>query len=181
MRALAVVRRATGNEFGIDPDLPPDQRKKQVDILENWWKENRAGFAWPGLPQPKPAAGQPVRSGPQRDPWQIAVQQLGSAAGTEAQSAERTLRDGGKSAIPALIDGLSDPGAIVRRRAHDILKEVAKQDFRYDPRADEADRDKAIQAWRTWAEREGMIKPGAVDEAAGGEEGAVAPPAGNGK
>ena len=74
-----------------------------------------------------------------------------SIEGQLAEQAEANLRGKGKEAVPVLIGGLSDRSMIVRRKCNDLLKIVSKQDFSYDPRADEDKLTKAIDAWKKWA------------------------------
>ena len=71
----------------------------------------------------------------------------------------------GLLSVPALIAGLSDQSSLVRLRAYGILREITRQNLPFDPRAEEVDRAKAIDAWRDWAVKEGLltIKPPEAD------------------
>lgn len=160
-KAIQVVVRATGLEFGYVFELPPVERYKKVAGIEKYWKEEKANFKWPGLPREEVAAPVGGKPAAVADPDQPLVKQLGSTAGTEAQAAELQLRGRGTKAVPALIDGLGDPSSLVRLRAAGILREVTRQNLPFDPNGDEQARAKAIDAWREWAVKQGLlvIKP----------------------
>lgn len=153
-RAITVLQRATTLDWGISVGMPADQRGKRVDTLEKWWKDEHGRFNWPGLPAEEGGAAAGA-SAP--DPDRDAVERLSSTTGAESQEAELRLRGRGREAVGALITGLGSANPIIRRRAHDILREVSKQDFAYDPRADDAKRQAAIEAWRAWAVREKLV------------------------
>lgn len=158
-QAVDVLRRATALDWGITPALSAAERGKQVDRLEKWWAESKFSFAWPGLPsEDGGAAAGGVASG-QPDPDAEEVEKLASAAGTDAQTAEQRLRTRGTAAIRALLAGLESPSPLIRRRAHDILCDVTKKNFGYDPRGEEPARLTAISAWRAWAEKEKLLGP----------------------
>ena len=53
-----------------------------------------------------------------------------------------------------LIDTLSDPAPSVRNAAVSSLRILTEQNFRFDPLAKEADRNKRIRAWRDWWEKQ---------------------------
>jgi hypothetical protein len=166
-RAIAVVLRATGLEFGYVFELPPVERHKKVDGIEKWWKQEKAQFSWPGLPKeiaPVVAGGPAVVV--TEDPDQVAVRQLVSTIGTEAQAAELQLRGRGPKAVPALIEGLGDQSVLVRLRAYGILRETTRQTLAFDPNGAEVDRSKQVDAWRAWAIKQGLLilKPEAEPE-----------------
>lgn len=152
-RAIDVLRRATTLDWGIAAALPLDQRIKRIEVAEKWWREEKARFRWPGIPDTADGAVEVVKSDPDRE----ALGRLASTTGSEAQDAEARLRSRGREAIPALIEGLASPNPLLRRRAHDILLEISKQNFKFDPRADEAKRAEAVDAWRAWAVKEKII------------------------
>jgi len=52
--------------------------------------------------------------------------------------------------IPALIDRLDDPDAVVRLSAHEELRKLTGQDFGFVPWADGAERASSVARWRTW-------------------------------
>lgn len=56
----------------------------------------------------------------------------------------------GPVVIPALIEKLNDPDAVVRLTAHEELRHRTGQDFGYAPWAESAERVPAIRAWRQW-------------------------------
>ena len=92
-RAIAVILRATGLEFGYSFELPPIERYKKVDGIEKWWKQEKGNFRWPGLPkeeEPVAATGKPVVA--VQDPDHLRVKLLASTTGTESQTAEQELR-----------------------------------------------------------------------------------------
>lgn len=153
-RAIDVLRRATTLDWGISVALPPDQRAKRIDLAEKWWKEEKNRFRWPGIPDSEDGTAAAAAA---TDPYREAVGRLASTNGSESQEAEAKLRSRGRSAVPALIDGLASPNPLVRRRAHDILLESTKQNFKYDPRADDAKRAEAIDAWHDWAVKEKLV------------------------
>lgn len=153
-RAIDVLRRATTLDWGISVSLPPDQRVKRIELAEKWWKEEKNRFRWPGIPDTEDGT---VAAAAAVDPDREAVNRLASTNGSESQEAEAKLRSRGRSAVAALIDGLASPNPLIRRRAHDILLETSKQNFKFDPRGDDAKRSEAIDAWHAWAVKEKLI------------------------
>jgi hypothetical protein len=158
-KAIDLIRRITGNDWGYDPLSPPEERAKVVAQLEKWWKESGARFEWIEDRNAKPAA-----DAKPNDPLAGWVRQLASVEGTEAQQAEQNLMGKGDEAVPALIKGLKDPGVIVRRKCNDILKALSKTDVGFDPRAEDDKREKGIAAWVSWAKGKGLLG-GAEDDA----------------
>lgn len=159
-RALDVLRRATGMDWGIDPAAPLDQRIKRIEHAEKWWQENRQRFTWPGLASTTSSAvSESTAKTPSAppDPDLEAVNKLGSTMGSEAVQAETRLRGRGRAAVAALLKGLDHENPLVRRRAYDILREVSKRDFPFDPRANEQARAASVSAWRDWARQEGLL------------------------
>ncbi len=161
-RSIDTIRRATTLDWGLEVGQTPEARGKRVDLLEKWWKEEGSKFAWPGLPaddgSSDAAGAQPA------DPDRDACNNLASTTGTEAQAAEVHLRNRGTKAMPALLDGLANANPLIRRRAHDILRESTKQDFAFDPRAEDAKRQIAIDAWMAWAIAQKLVvDPDAAD------------------
>lgn len=151
-RAIAVFIRATGLEFGYVFELPPVERYKRVDVIEKWWKQEKANFNWSGLPREEVvnlASGKPTPAA--NDPDRLMVKQLASTTGTEAQTAELQLRSRETKAVPALIEGLGDQSTLIRLRAYGILCEITRQNLPFDPSGEEVDRAKKIDAWRNWA------------------------------
>lgn len=53
-------------------------------------------------------------------------------------------------AVPALIDRLRDPDAVVRLTAHEALKKRTGQDFGFVPYRDPQEQDTALDGWKTW-------------------------------
>jgi len=167
-RAVDVLRRATTMDWGIDIALPMDQRVKRIELAEKWWKEEKGRFRWPGIPdEPSAAAPGAVAAA---DPDRESIAKLSSTTGSESQDAEARLRSRGRAAIPALLDALANPNPLTRRRAHDILLESSKQNFKYDPRGDDTARAAAIERWRAWAVSEKILADeGAEEEPADGK------------
>lgn len=175
-RAIQVVKRATGLDWSMDITLPPEEMAKRVERLEKWWKEEQLRFAWPGLPaEGTTAASAPA---PERDPDAEQVEQLASTAGTSAQAAEAQLLSRGTAAVRALIGGLSHASPIARRRAHDILRQITKQDIPYDPRAEEPQRTAAIDAWKAWAVQQKLMPSDDPAPSDQGESTGAEPPPG---
>lgn len=156
-RALDVLRRATGMDWGIDPAAPLDQRIKRIELAEKWWNEEKARFRWPGLAQSQGGQGQAAAAAAPPDPDVEAVNKLASTTGNEAAQAETRLRGRGRQAVAALIGGLEHGNPLVRRRAYEILRDVTKQTIPFDPRGDEEARQRSVEAWRSWAIQEGLM------------------------
>jgi hypothetical protein len=144
--AISVINRITGNSWDYEPGLPPEKKAKIAGDIEKWWKENQTRFEWI-----EDRNAKPVDEAKPKNPLAEWVQQLASVEGRQAEQAESNLRAKGKDAVPVLIGGLRDRSMIVRRKCNDLLKGISKQDFSYDPRADEDKLGKAIEAWRKWA------------------------------
>jgi hypothetical protein len=53
-------------------------------------------------------------------------------------------------AIPALVGRLNDADVVVRMAAHEELKRRTRQDFGFQPWANEWDRADAVNRWRAW-------------------------------
>jgi HEAT repeat protein len=153
-KALTLLLRITGNDWGYSPTATPEERLKIVKQMEDWWKQTGNRFEWIEDRDAKPAAGAAAKP---VDPLLAMVNQLASFEGNEAQQAEQNLTSRGNEAVPTLLKGLKNPSVIVRRKCNDILKMISKKDVGYDPRSDEIVRDKAIKAWVTWATAEGIV------------------------
>lgn len=160
-RALDIVRKITGQDWGYDIMASPEDRAKVVAQLEKWWKESGTRFEWIEDRDAKPSAAAVAKP---NDPMVQWVKQLASTEGNEAQQAEQNLLGKGDEAVPALITGLKDPGVIVRRKSNDILKAMSKKDVGYDPRGEDAQRQKGIDAWIAWAKEKGALKDKDEDE-----------------
>jgi HEAT repeat protein len=72
-----------------------------------------------------------------------------AAALATAMKEERTL-------VPRLIEMLTDDEAPVSRAALAALKSLTKQDFGPEAEATRAERDKAVVAWKSWWEKNGI-------------------------
>ena len=57
---------------------------------------------------------------------------------------------GAVEAVPALFDVLDSPSAQIRKTAAETLVRLTGYDPGYDPRGSQADRNKAVAAWRKW-------------------------------
>ena len=160
-RGIEIIRRITGNDWTYDPGMPVDQKAKKVADMEKWWKENGTRWEWIEDRNAKPAADEakPV------DPLTVWISQLSSTEGTQAQQAEANLQAKGKEAVPALILGLEHKSPIVRRKCNDVLKAFSKKDVGFDPRAENELAAKGIEAWRKWAESQGIVVGQAEGEA----------------
>jgi len=67
------------------------------------------------------------------------------------QLAMQVLGDfGAAEAVPALLDVLDDPSAVIRKAAAETLVRLTGYDPGFDPRGSEAERKKAIRKWRDW-------------------------------
>jgi HEAT repeat protein len=55
--------------------------------------------------------------------------------------------------VPALIEHLDDPDAVVRLSAHEELRKRTGQNFGFVPWADNAERAPAVTRWRDWWNR----------------------------
>jgi hypothetical protein len=154
-KAIGLISRITGNDWGYDVAAAPEARAKVATQLEKWWKDNGTRFEWIEDRNAKPADGAVAKA---HDPLVQWVKQLASTTGNEAQMAEQNLLGKGDEAVPTLINGLKDPGVIVRRKCNDILKTLSKKDVGYDPRGEDDQRQKGIAAWTAWAKEKGLIK-----------------------
>lgn len=152
-QAIDIVRLVTGNDWSIDPTAKPEARAKQADALEKWWSEEQNRFVWMADRNANPAAS----AQPKSDPTQQWVQQLGSVEGSQSQQAEASLRAKGKDAVAALLTGLESQTPLVRRKSHELLQAITKQQIAYDSRGEPEDRAKAVAAWKAWAASQGMI------------------------
>jgi hypothetical protein len=54
------------------------------------------------------------------------------------------------SELPVLVKGLRSENAITRTLCRDALLEATNQTFDFDPRGDEQERERAVQAWERW-------------------------------
>ena len=152
-RALELIRRITGNDWGYDLAAKPDVRAKVVTQMEKWWKESGASFVWLEDRNAKPdTAG--TKAIDALGQW---VKQLASTTGNEAELAEQNLLGKGNETVPALIKGLTDPSVIIRRKSNDILKSLSKTDVGFDPRGEDDKRATAVEAWFAWARGKGLI------------------------
>jgi hypothetical protein len=62
------------------------------------------------------------------------------------------------SAIPLVIDRLSDDDPSVRLAASNVLRDMTGQQFGYEVYAPEEKRAEAVQRWKQWWETEGKTK-----------------------
>jgi HEAT repeat protein len=153
-RALALVHKMTGLDFGYQPSLPPADKEKRVALAEKWWKDNGEKFHFPEVEQPPAPA--PTAAQTAADQCATWVADLGSITGNTADQAEASLQGAGLKAVPALIGGLDNSASIVRRRCNELLKTITKQDFKFDPKAEGAEHTKAVDAWKQWAASKGL-------------------------
>ncbi|MBA2481470.1 MAG: hypothetical protein H0V44_12470 [Planctomycetes bacterium] len=168
LKALQLMVKISGRDWSYDPAAAKEVRDKRVDLIEKWWKDEGPRFVFVEDAKPKkekPAA--PVAQIDHEAEW---VKQLGSIEGNVSQQAEGNLMSKGEGSVTALLRGLDDQAVIVRRKCHDLLRAITKQDFQYDPRAEPVDRAKPVAAWNNWASQKGLLKNG-------DEEGEGVPPA----
>jgi hypothetical protein len=157
-RALRLVVKMSGLDWGYSPSLPPPEKDQKVALAEMWWKENGEKFRFP---EPvAPVAPAPTAAEKAADQYATWVAELGSIVGNKAGEAESGLQGAGLKAVPALISGLDDSASIVRRKCGDLLKVVTKQDFKYDSTAPEPERAKAVEAWKQWAASKNLDEAG---------------------
>lgn len=95
--------------------------------------------------------------------------------------AARVLGDlGTLQGVAALIDSLEDAEVPVRETAWNALRSLTGKDIKFDPQANEAERQKRVKQWREWwkKEGEGLLEGGAGGGAGdgGGAEGKSTPP-----
>jgi hypothetical protein len=153
-RGIQLITRVTGNDWGYSPTASPEERAKIVAQMDKWWKANSGKFEWvEDRNKPLVAANKTVKV----DPLAAMINDLASVEGMTAQKAEQNLLSSGNASVPALIKGLSNESVIVRRKCNDILKDLAKKDVGYDPRAEAHERDKSIAAWTEWAKSVGAV------------------------
>ncbi|MFM2092865.1 MAG: hypothetical protein RLZZ127_3354 [Planctomycetota bacterium] len=153
-RAIEMVKRITGQDWGLKPG-PAADRKKQVDNFEKWWKDEGSTRMWPeDVKAQAEAAKNPA---PKADPATRWVADLGATGGQAAATAEQNLRAAGVAAVPALLTGLESPNQIVRVKSYDLLKVITKQALPYEPRAADEARKAQVAAWRAWAEEQGLL------------------------
>jgi hypothetical protein len=162
--AIMVITKITGNDWGFSTDLPPDKKTAIISSLDKWWKENQNRFEWIEDRNAKPETDAAANAKPV-DPNIQLVQQLSSVEGKQSESAQAGLLGKGKAAVPALIAGLNDKSTLIRSKCNDLLKTISKQDFKFDPHADEAKLAAAIEAWRKWALSQKIVLEAGDDEA----------------
>jgi hypothetical protein len=156
LKALQLMVKISGRDWSYDPAAAKEARDKRVDLIEKWWKEEGPRFVF--VEDAKPKKEPPPATVVQVDQEAEWVKQLGSIEGNVGQQAEANLMAKGTGSVSALLRGLDDQAVIVRRKCHDLLRSITKQDFQYDPRAEPADRAKPLAAWRNWAQQKGLLK-----------------------
>jgi hypothetical protein len=147
MSAIDIIAKATGDNWGYNPDGDAVARGKIVAHLETWWAENHATFHFP---EPAHGSATPAAT---KDPCAELVSTLDRPEGTLADDAEKNLLNRRFDAAAALLDGLSSPSVIIRRRCHEILTQVTGATVAFDARGTDEQRAQAIAAWRAWFEQ----------------------------
>jgi HEAT repeat protein len=66
------------------------------------------------------------------------------------ERARALIRLGDWSQIPVLIDGLKDSRMYTRALCLDALREATHETHGYDPRAEDGERERAIERWESW-------------------------------
>lgn len=72
------------------------------------------------------------------------------SADLKLERARTLVRLGDWSEIPTLIHGLSDERVYVRGLAIEALREATGEDFAFDPRGGETNRELGIDSWKRW-------------------------------
>jgi hypothetical protein len=155
-RAINLINKIGGQRI-YDPSMPPEEKKKKVDMIEKWWKEDGARWQW--MEDRIAANTGTEKPAEKKDANAALVAQLTSVAGREAADAESRLVANGAAAIPALLDGLDSKDGRLRRKCNDVIKQISKQDFGFDPQADDAMRGAAVKKWRDWAAEQAEAAP----------------------
>ena len=145
-----------GSDWSFDATDTQENRQKRLDLLTKWWKENRESFKLivdPRLKKDSVAAVADAHTGAKaEDPLALAICQIGSANPKAALKAESDLINGGNTAVPHLIGGLSSADPITARKCHELLQRVSKKsDIAFNPRDPAEARRKAVAAWVEWA------------------------------
>lgn len=162
--AIHVIKQITGNTWSYDASGTPEEKGKRADELAKWWKEEQFRFRW--IDELADESADAATAGNAADPAAEWVRQLGSVAGNEAATAEGNLINQGAKSVPALIAGLENPGRLVRRKCHELLVKVSKQDLPFDAAAGDAERAGQVAAWKKWAAESGQFGDEAATEGA---------------
>lgn len=153
-KAHQLVTTFTGRDWAYVPTDPKEQRLKRVELLAKWWKENRETFVFTIDPRlVKESAIVPEKTNAAAaDPSVAGVRDLGSTDAKAAAKAESDLLGRGGKAVSALIDGVASGDPIISRKSHELLQRISKKsDIAFNPRDTPEQKQKAIDAWKTWA------------------------------
>ena len=88
------------------------------------------------------------------------VAELATDAPAPREATVTKLRDLGREAYPALVEGLGSADLAVRQAAFDLLRSLTQQTFDYKPDLPEQERTAALERWRVW------LKTGSTDRPA---------------
>lgn len=122
----------------VDPTLQAEQDAIRRQLLDADAGQRFAGVDRVAKGRHKPLVADLVPLLQDEDPFvrQLAMQVLGDFGASEA--------------VPALLDVLDDPSAVIRKAAAETLVRLTGYDPGFDPRGSEAERRKAVKKWRDW-------------------------------
>jgi hypothetical protein len=152
--AIAVIAKVAGNDWSYNAAGPSEDKVKRAKAIENWWKEEQFKFKWI---EDKAIESTKPKSTNANDPCVQWVGELASVEGNKAQVAEANLFSKGEPAVPALIDGLGSQTVVVRRKCHDLLKRITKQNVVFDAADSEDLRAQGVEAWKKFAREKKLL------------------------
>lgn len=159
IRSVALIQRISGNDWGLY-EAEGELRENMIAQYENWVKTESNRFTWIEFRQAELPAGAAPRANPTDEAGQ-AIAQLSSVQSTDVLAAENRLRAlEAKVAVPALIQGLLGGDPITMNKCNTLLREITKQNFGFDPLADEPTRKAAAARWKQWADQEYALDQG---------------------
>lgn len=147
--AVDMLKEITGNDWDLSGDLDPKAHKERVERLEDWWDEEGNTFVFLEFRgQMTTGGGGPVK----RDKREIWIGQLSSLDPDEARAAFDGLLGEGDNAVPMLIKALEASDGIRAGKARDLLRQITRQNFGFEPvRGSNEERKAALQKWQAWA------------------------------
>ena len=173
-KALQQIAQFTGRDWGYNPTDPKEVRAKRLEMLSKWWKENRENYKLQVDERLVKGSAVAHDAGtPAGDPKAGLIRDLSSTDTKAAAKAESDLLANGEKSVPYLIGGLTNPSPITVRACSRILQQVAKRtDLTVNPRDPAEAQQKAIAAWRAWADEKKLmpVETEAAEEAGGADE-----------
>lgn len=158
-KALQQVAQFTGRDWGYVPTDPLEARLKRVAMLSKWWKENRDTYKL--QVDQRLIKGSTVvndAGAPAADPKLAMLRNLSSTDSKLAAQAENDLLGQGTISVPVLISGLTNDSPITVRTCDRLLQQISKKnDISVNPRDTPEARQKAITAWKTWANEKKLL------------------------